>query len=62
MVAISAHRFLPHNQKLGLDSDNQNKMIGTISVPQALNLSLEWFFKGWLFVKPFSGLSEQKYT
>jgi hypothetical protein len=33
MVAISTHRFFLGNWKLGSDSDNQNKLIGTISVP-----------------------------
>ena len=44
MVSLSSHGFFQPNQRPGLDSDNQNKLIGGVSKSHALNLPLDNFF------------------
>jgi hypothetical protein len=62
MVAISSHRFLLNNQKLGLESDHQKELIGTIFISCALNLSWNDLFQGAFFENTLFGLFKLKYT
>ena len=51
VVAISSCRFLPGNQRLRSELDNQKQSIGTVFMSRALNLGVEWFFEETCFVK-----------
>jgi hypothetical protein len=62
VVAISPHRFLPGNQKLGLESAHQKELIGTIFMSRALNLSWNDIFQGVFFENTLSGHFKLKYT